>query len=76
MKTFAAFILLGSLSLGCAMQTSAQLSNSGMAHSRASRKAEKKQLKAQKKYAKAQKKAQKKMLKQSRKGTKYPPQAF
>jgi hypothetical protein len=72
MKTFSALILLGCLSLGGAMQASAQLSNSGMKHSRASQKAEKKQMKAQKKYAKAQRKAQKKMLKQSRKGTSYP----
>lgn len=71
MKISATFILLGCLSF-CAMPASAQLSNSGMAHSRASRKAEKKQMKAMKKYAKAQKKAQKKMLKQSRKGTSYP----
>ncbi len=71
MKILAALVLLGSLSF-CAMPGAAQLSNSGMAHSRASRKAEKKQMKAQKKYAKAQKKAQKKMLKQSRKGTHYP----
>ena len=76
MKTLAAFILLGSLSVGGAVQAAAQLSNSGMAHSKASRKAEKKQMKAQKKYAKAQRKAQKKMLKQSRKGTKYPSRSF
>jgi hypothetical protein len=72
MKRFAAFILLGCLSVGGAVQASAQLSNSGMKHSRAAQKAEKKQMKAQKKYAKAQKKAQKKMLKQSKKGTSYP----
>jgi hypothetical protein len=72
MKTLAALVLLGSLSAGGAVQASAQLSNSGMAHSKASRKAEKKQMKAQKKFAKAQRKAQKKMLKQSRKGTSYP----
>ena len=72
MKIFAALVLLGSLSVGGVVQASAQLSNGGMTHSRASQKAEKKQMKAQKKYAKAQKKAQKKMLKQSRKGTSYP----
>lgn len=73
MKKLAAFILLGVLGLGCAMQSFAQ---NPMAHSRASQKAERKQLKAQKKYAKAQGKAQRKMLKTERKNTHYPPQSF
>jgi hypothetical protein len=76
MKKLAAFILLGGLSLGCAEQGLAQTGSNPMAHSRASQKAERKQLKAQKKYAKAQGKAQRKMLKTERKNTHYPPQSF
>jgi hypothetical protein len=58
------------------MQGFAQTQSSAWSHSRASRKAEKKQQKATKKYAKAQRKAQNKMLKTERKNTHYPPQAF
>ncbi len=76
MKKLAAFIALGGLSLGCAVQGFAQTGSNPMAHNQASRKAERKQQKAQKKYAKAQKKAQRKMLKTERKNTHYPPQSF
>ena len=71
-KKLAAVIVLGALSLGWPVQSSAQLRQNGVSESRASRKAAKKQLKAQKKYAKAQRKAQRKMLKTERKNTRYP----
>jgi hypothetical protein len=72
MRKFAAFVLLGGLSVGGPVAASAQPRTNAMSQSRASQKANKKQQKAQKKYAKAQRKAERKMLKTERKNTRYP----
>jgi hypothetical protein len=76
MKRLATFLLVGALSVGCAIQVFAQTRSNTVYESRASRKANKKQQKAMKKYAKAQRKAERKMLKTERKNTKYPSQNF
>jgi hypothetical protein len=76
MMRLAAFILLGTLSVGWSVPACAQPRTSGASENRDVRKAQKKQEKAQKKYAKAQRKAERKMLKTERKNTRYPSRQF
>lgn len=69
MKKLAAFVLLGTLTVGLPVAASAQPRTRTMSESPASRKASRKQQKAMKKYAKAQRKAQRKMLRTERKNS-------
>jgi len=71
MKRIATLILLGTLSLACALPASAQRENRSIGENgREARKASKQYQKAQKKAAKKQRKAMKKYQKQQRKAAK------
>jgi hypothetical protein len=76
MNRLAAFLILASLYISCAVPVYARADNSAKSQARASRNAAKKQQKAMKKYAKAQRKAQRKMEKKDRKNTHYPKRTF
>ena len=76
MKRLAAFLILASLCISCAVPVYARADNTAKSQARASQKAAKNQQKAMKKYTKAQRKAQHKMEKRDRKNTHYPKRSF
>ena len=76
MKRLAILLLLGALSVGYAVASSAHNQKQTRYGDRASRKFSKKQEKAMKRQAKKQRKADQKMIKTSRKNTHYPPRQY
>jgi len=76
MKRLAILVCFAIWCLSYCGPAEAQANNPAYTHSRASRKAERKQAKATKKYLKRQKKAQDKMFRNSQKNTHYPQRQY